>query len=476
MQRSGFYLASLCFVAIAVTGMMYQFHWIYLLPVAVATLLLGFVRLDLLVLLSVFMTPLSINLQETGIGIGISLPAEPMMFGIMLLFFLKLLMDGKLDKRILRHPVSILLYLHVGWMLVTTLTSTMFLVSLKATLARVWFITVFYFLAAHMFSEYRNIKRFIWLYTIPLLAVVVYALTVFVQHGMTEEIAHVCMVPFYNDHTAYGAALALFIPPVAALFFDRSSVRWLRVAAFMALTLLLTAVVFSYTRAAWVSLAAMLLCYLVFVFRVRTAIVTSLAFVVVAFVVFSWTDIIIKLESNTERSSTDYREHLESISNISTDASNVERVNRWLCALRMFNEKKLLGFGPGTYQFKYGIFQHNDEKTYISTNFGDVGSSHSEYLGPLSEQGLPGMLLFMAICIGASLYASKYIIHTRHRRGRLLAKGILLGLVTYFVHGFLNYFLDTDKASVPFWGFIAILTALQVYHNKPDTEGKKDAV
>jgi hypothetical protein len=32
-------------------------------------------------------------------------------------------------------------------------------------------------------------------------------------------------------------------------------------------------------------------------------------------------------------------------------------------------------------------------------------------------------------------------------------------LITYFVHGALNNFLDTDKASVPFWGFAAFIIA-----------------
>jgi hypothetical protein len=41
---------------------------------------------------------------------------------------------------------------------------------------------------------------------------------------------------------------------------------------------------------------------------------------------------------------------------------------------------------------------------------------------------------------------------------------VLLGFVTYIVHGGLNNFLDTDKASVPFWGFVAILVAIDVYH------------
>jgi len=42
--------------------------------------------------------------------------------------------------------------------------------------------------------------------------------------------------------------------------------------------------------------------------------------------------------------------------------------------------------------------------------------------------------------------------------------------MTYFIHGVLNNYLDTDKASVPFWGFIAILVALDVYHRKPSAQ------
>jgi len=45
----------------------------------------------------------------------------------------------------------------------------------------------------------------------------------------------------------------------------------------------------------------------------------------------------------------------------------------------------------------------------------------------------------------------------------------MLGLITYYTHGLLNNFLDTDKASVPFWGFIGILVALDLFH-KDQTE------
>jgi hypothetical protein len=49
---------------------------------------------------------------------------------------------------------------------------------------------------------------------------------------------------------------------------------------------------------------------------------------------------------------------------------------------------------------------------------------------------------------------------------------MFLGLVTYLIHGILNNFLDTDKASAPFWGFIAAIVAIEVYH--VETPKKQD--
>jgi flagellin-like protein len=138
----------------------------------------------------------------------------------------------------------------------------------------------------------------------------------------------------------------------------------------------------------------------------------------------------------------------------------------------MFQEKPLLGWGPGTYMFQYAPFQKFSERTIISTNFGEGGNAHSEYIGPLAEQGIFGSVLFIAIAITAVFYASRIIIRSQNRQTRIIAKGILLGLVTYLVHGFLNNFLDTEKASVPFWGFVAIIVALDIYQSQSEPQGR----
>ncbi len=47
---------------------------------------------------------------------------------------------------------------------------------------------------------------------------------------------------------------------------------------------------------------------------------------------------------------------------------------------------------------------------------------------------------------------------------RILGTGGFLGLVTYFIHGFINNFLDTDKLSLPFWSFLSIMLCIDLFH------------
>jgi putative inorganic carbon (HCO3(-)) transporter len=170
--------------------------------------------------------------------------------------------------------------------------------------------------------------------------------------------------------------------------------------------------------------------------------------------------VIYKLEQNRTDVSQDLNDELASMYNISSDASNVERLNRWSCAYRMWRDKPVFGYGPGTYMFKYAPYQLSYMQTIISTNEANGGNSHNEYLGPLSEEGLFGMLFMIGIVLSVSALAFRLFYSLKDKEMRILTISIFLGLVTYFVHGMMNDFLDTDKAAVPFWGFIGMLVAI----------------
>ncbi len=472
-----FYLLTALFGVLLIWGFLKGMVFLAGLPVLFLVLLLIIFRLDLAAFLAIFITPFSINLAHTSLGIGVSLPSEPLLFALFLIFWLKVFLDGGLDHRIIKHPVSILIFIHLAWYLVTTVSSSMPLVSLKSTLARFCYVSVGYFMMLYLFSKKENMKKFIWMYLVPLLAVVAYTIAIHSSEGFSEEAAHTAMVPFYNDHTAYAAVLSYFIPVVLGFAIDKESGKKARNIAWLVLVVLITATVLSYTRAAWVGLVAALGCSLVFLLRIKAALVYA-AFAMLIVVAFLFrTQITMQLESNEEVSSDDYASHVQSIGNISSDDSNIERLNRWACALRMFQDRPLLGFGPGTYMFKYGAYQKYSERSGISTNFAEGGGSHSEYLGPLSEQGFIAPLIFLLLIAVTVQTSATYIKNCRNSSNRILARSVLLGLVTYWVHGVLNYFLDTEKASIPFWGYIAILVALQLFHRdeKPSVFHTPDA-
>ncbi|MGK0407378.1 MAG: hypothetical protein ACJAZH_001197, partial [Roseivirga sp.] len=196
-----------------------QVYWLLLLPLALLILALVFLALDKVLYFIIFSTPLSIFYLNPDLHVGFTLPTEPLLFGIMLLFFAKLIYKGNFDLKFVKHPISIIIIVSLFWMLITTLTSEMPLVSFKFFLARLWFITVFFYFMSQLFKDPKRIYLFFWLYLIPLAAVVIYTMAVHSQWGFTKDASVWVMFPFFKEHTSYGAVLSMYIPIAVAFTF-----------------------------------------------------------------------------------------------------------------------------------------------------------------------------------------------------------------------------------------------------------------
>ncbi len=470
------YVISAIFIVLNIYLIIQEFYWFSLLPVVIIIFLLFFFSLDKVLYFIVFATPLAISLRDYDARITLSLPTEPLLFAVLILFVLKMLFERNYDLKVLKHPVTLAILFNLLWILITSFTSEIPLVSFKFLVARLWFVVPFYFVAIILFKRLNSIKLVSWLYVIPLCAVIFYSTYRLYLWAFDEQAAHWVMDPFYNDHTAYGAAISLFVPVFFGFVIDKQYNRTQKLFAGILFLILIGGLYFSYSRAAWVSvivaLAVGILMYYKIKFRWVFLIITTL---LVIFFYFQ-NEILWKLEKNKQDSSANFVEHVESISNISSDASNLERINRWQSAFRMFHQRPFWGWGPGTYQFVYAPFQHSKDKTIISTNAGDKGTAHSEYIGPLAESGVVGLLSVLAIVFTISITAIRLYKTSKNSEIKLLSIIYFLGLVTYFVHGTLNNFLDTDKSSVPFWAFAASIVALDLYHNKTSVEKPTEQV
>ena len=111
--------------------------------------------------------------------------------------------------------------------------------------------------------------------------------------------------------------------------------------------LVLFATVVSYTRATWLSIIAAAGVWILIRLKIRFEIILVGAAILVGLFFSVRTQVMIQLEQNRVESSGELAEHVQSMSNISTDQSNLERINRWSCAVRMWKDRPLFGFGPG---------------------------------------------------------------------------------------------------------------------------------
>ena len=100
-------------------------------------------------------------------------------------------------------------------------------------------------------------------------------------------------------------------------------------------------IIFSYGRAAWISVVVALGVFIAAFLRIRFYWIALVASVIIGFFVIFQQQILDRLEKNKQDSSANFVEHIQSIYNISSDASNLERINRWQAAIRMFNDRPI---------------------------------------------------------------------------------------------------------------------------------------
>ena len=441
-----------------------EFLLIAILPLVILLAWWSVKRLDLYIGFILLAVPFSINLQELEVtSVGLYMPTEPLLFGALIIFLFRFLRGWPVDKRLFSHPISITIGCMMVWMAITTVTSYDPLVSLKFMTSRAWFIVSFFFFLGHIMlhkPEFR--ERMVMLLLFPLCIVVVYTVIRHAGYDFSKHAGHWMMKPFFKDHTSYGAVLAMMLPPAIALLSKKDRPTLSRLLIAIATGIIAIGLILSFTRAAWVSLAGVGVLFIAMRVGIKLKTLVSIGALALVVVFVNFDTLMIDLQRNKQDSSDNLTQHVKSISNISSDDSNLERLNRWSCAVSLFQERPITGWGPGTYQFVYAPFQKSELKTIISTNNADGGNAHSEYLGPLAEQGVVGALLVLVLIWWASIVGFRLWKNLENKDERNLAVSIYLGLMTYFIHGVLNNYLDTDKASAPFWGFLALLVVLDI--------------
>ncbi len=419
-------------------------------------------------LLLVCLIPLSVDIGIVGEA-QVNSPSEVMILPLLAVLMLFHRDYGKTLKQTITHPISILLAMDIFWQLIVTLTSSHMDISFKRWVIHTIFIVGFFTTITILKDPKRLLK--VWMaYVVGLVPVMLITFDNFRIQEFNPRTVFSISKPFFPDHTVYGACLAFIIPLLILCCMHWRKLNWKSwqlVGLFVVSLVAIGSEFIALSRAAILSLAIALVFGLFLHWKMRFK-TLLLGLVGIGILVFAVQGQIYEYFEETDAVSNDGKvsNHLTSVTNIQTDASNLERVNRWVCAVRMFEDRPILGYGPGTYQFEYNKFQTTEFKTHISSNKGEKGNAHSEYLTYLSEKGLLGGIIFLLIVFGAIYFGMKNHELLKDPLLRLLNLGVLLGLITYFFHGIFNSFMDQSKmAFLYFTGLGTLVWLSQIARN-----------
>jgi len=461
----GFALITLLSIFI---GIATELYFLAAIPAFLLLAYLTIVDFKKIFFLLIICIPLSTEFYFPN-GLATDLPTEPLMIGLMLIYGVYVLRHGReMDSSFIRHPLAVLLTLHLFWIFTTTITSSLFIVSLKFSLAKLWYITVFFFMAGSMIKREKDFKNLFWCILIPMMFTVGIVMLRHASYGFTFDTVAKTLSPFYRNHVNYAALLALFIPFVwfARQWYPSFSFKRLIITG--SILILLVAIQLSYTRTAYVTLIMAVGAYFIIQFRlVKIAILASLLAALIGFAYLVNNNTYLDYAPDYEHTVVHKKfDNLVEATVAGEDISTMERFYRWIAGIRMSKEQPLVGYGPGNFYNFYKPYTVSSFKTYVSDN-PEQSTIHSYFLLMLVEQGYPGMIIFMLLSFYA-LIKGEQVYHTcpnKTRKG--IVMGAMLSLIVINAFLLINDMIETDKMGTFFFMNLAIIINMDL-RNKAD--------
>lgn len=378
--------------------------------------------------------------------LGTDLPDEPLMIIVAMVFSGYLLYKPWVISRdTWQHPLLLLLFLHLAWIVFTVIASTDTLLSLKFLLAKGWYVAAFFLVPLILFRDTRWIRVTALLLLGGMLVISCIAIIRHAQLGFRFAAVNETVVPFFRNHVNYSAMQVCMLPIWFATYrlsTNRKIKNYLTVIGLI----LLTGLLFSYARGAWLALGA----------GIATAWLIKRGWLfksfIIAVILTITTTVWLQYDQRYLSYAHDYRttifhenfaRHLQATYKLK-DVSTAERFYRWIAGLRMSRENPVTGFGPNTFYDNYRPYAIPAYKTWVSGN-PEHSTVHNYYLLLLTEQGYPGLLIFLLLLGGMLFYGERNYHRQEDRFKKTVSLSVLSMIVMIATLNFLSDLIETDK-------------------------------
>lgn len=449
------------------TGIATEWYFLAGIPAGLLLVYVCLMEFKKVFFLLLMCIPISTEVYLPG-GLGTDLPTEPLMVGLMFVYGLYVLSRPReMRSDFIMHPVTLILLLHIGWIYATSFTSEGLLVSVKFSLAKTWYVAVFFFMAGHLIRTEKDFKNLFWLVFIPLLITVAIILVRHSGYGFAFDKVNKVMSPFQRNHVNYAATLSLFFPFVYFARFWYPEKSRTRLFILGATVFLLIAIYLTYTRAAYISLMMAVAAYFAFRFRLIKWVVAGAIVAVLGLAVYLVTDNnYLEYAPNYDTTIAHKRfDNLIEATAKMEDISTMERVYRWVAGGHMSKAEPLFGFGPGNFYNFYKSYTVTGFQTYVSDN-PEKSGIHSYYLMTLVEQGFPGLIIFLILTFYVLIRGETIYHQSKDPTRKRMVMALLLCLVIIDAFLIINDMIETDKTGSFFFMCLAILINIDLANQK----------
>lgn len=420
-----------------------------------------------------FSVLLSMQLFFIGDTLSLALPDEPLMWLFVLLFALLFAHNPRiLPEWFWRNKLTLLIVLQFLWLIVAVIFSNEKLISIKFLIAKIWVLVSFFILPILIFKEKKDFKKAFWLFLIPML---ITALIIFYRHagfGFKFRKIEKAIAGIYYNHVDYSTVLSMVLPVMAiALGLMKGYKRYWRWLMWLCILFVLAAIYFTFARAAMLALVFAVVIY--FGIRLKLVnLVMPLFFAGIIAILFYVVRNDKYLEYRPQYEKTFSQPTFEDLI-VATfrgqDMSSMERLYRWIGAIRMSKDEPIVGYGPNSFYYYYKPYTVPMFRTYVSRNL-EQSTTHNYFLFMLVGQGWPAMILYGILVMVVFAQAQK----TYHRFKDRFYKKLTLAMAMMFAAGFINNFfselIEMHKVGALFYLSISLLIVLDWKSRKEEEE------
>jgi O-antigen ligase len=455
---------SVLFIAI-IAAVLTGYYYLLAAPIAYLYVVLMGVNWKTAYWILLFTIPPSIQLYFFSDTVSITLPDQPMMWLFLGLLLVMLARNPKIiPEWYWRDPMVLIVVLQFLWTIIAVIYSEMLFYSFKFLLVKSWLLVAFFVFPIWIFKEKKDFVRGFFVLLIPMLITVIVILIHHSLYGFAFHKIQRAITQLYYNHVDYSTVISMYFPLLLVTCWPLVRKRHVLIKAALALVIIIfiAGIGFAYARAAVVAIIFAAVVGVAMRLRMANLVMPGFYAVIILLMCYMVPNnkyISFRPDFEHTYMRKDFADHVIATFR-GTDMSSMERLYRWIAAVRMSKERPVTGVGPRAFYFYYKPYTVTSFRTYVSRN-PEQSTTHNYFLYMLVEQGWPAMILYAIFMVVVFAKAQKIYHRFKDKFYRSVTIGLAMTIAVGFINNFFSELIETHKVAALFYIPVVMLVILE---------------